>query len=225
MAMTNDQWTAVDRYIQDTLLGFDAALDAALNASAAAGLPPIAVSASQGKLLSIMAKAIGARRILELGTLGGYSGIWLARALPPGGVLITVELNPQHAEVARRSFERAGLAGVVDLRVGQALDVLPRLSAEGLGPFDFVFIDADKAHYPEYLDWAIRLCRPGGLIVADNVVREGAVLDATSTDSSVQGVRRLLASLASDPRVDATAVQTVGVKGYDGFALIRVAEP
>jgi hypothetical protein len=133
MAMTNDQWTAVDRYIQDTLLGFDAALDAALNASAAAGLPPIAVSASQGKLLSIMAKAIGARRILELGTLGGYSGIWLARALPPGGVLITVELNPQHAEVARRSFERAGLAGVVDLRVGQALDVLPRLSAEGWG--------------------------------------------------------------------------------------------
>jgi predicted O-methyltransferase YrrM len=223
--MTQDRWTAVDRYIDDRLLTSDTVLESVLEASAAAGLPPIAVSPSQGKFLFIMAKAIGAKRILELGTLGGYSGVWLARALPPDGRLVTLEAATTHAEVARRNFERAGLADVVDLRVGQALDVLPQLEIDGSGPFDFAFIDADKGHYPEYVDWAIRLCRPGALIVADNVVRDGAVIDAASVDLSVHGVRKFMDRLGSDRTVAATVIQTVGTKGYDGFAVILVGKP
>lgn len=220
--MTQDQWTAVDGYIGESLLGSDPVLDGVLDAAAAAGLPAIAVSPSQGRFLSIMARAIGATRILELGTLGGYSGIWLARGLPPGGQLVTVEVDPKHADVARRSFERAGVSGVIDLRIGPALDVLPQLAAEGAAPFDLVFIDADKVHYREYFDWAVRLCRPGALIIADNVVRNGAVVDATSNDTAVRGVRRLMDRLGADGRVTATAIQTVGAKGYDGFAVALV---
>jgi predicted O-methyltransferase YrrM len=213
---------AVDRYLDDTIVGADAALEAALASSAAADLPAISVSPSQGKLLHVIAKAMGARRILELGTLGGYSAIWLARALPPGGRLVTIEADPKHADVARRNLERAGVAAVVDLRVGAALDVLPQVQAERSGPFDFVFIDADKANYPQYLDWAIRLSRPGSLIVADNVIRKGAVIEAGTSDTAVAAMRRMMAQLQSDPRVTATAIQTVGVKGYDGFAAILV---
>lgn len=220
--MTQDGWSAVDRYIDESLLGADETLDAVLEACAAAGLPSISVSPSQGKLLFVMAKAMGARRILEVGTLGGYSGIWLARALPSDGLLVTIEVDHARAEVARRNFERAGLVSLIDLRVGSASDLLPRIGAEGLGPFDFVFIDADKARYAEYLEWGIRLCRPGSLIVADNVIREGAVVEAESQDSSVQGVRRFITAVGTDRRVVATAIQTVGIKGYDGFAAMVV---
>ncbi len=195
-----------------------------MQTSAAAGLPPINISPPQGKLLYLLAKAMGARTILELGTLGGYSAIWLARALPAGGRLVTIELDAANADVARGNFLRAGCAGMVDLRVGPALEILPRIEAERLGPFDFVFIDADKVNYAEYLDWSINLARAGSVIVADNVVRRGAVVDATSTDQAVLGVRRFYAALDSDPRVSATAIQTVGVKGYDGFAVILVME-
>ena len=222
--MTQDRWTAVDRYLEGRLLGTDPSLDAVVEACAAAGLPPIAVSPSQGKLLFVLAKAMGARRILEIGTLGGYSGIWLARALPSNGLLVTLELEAAHAEVARRNFERAGVASQVDLRIGPALDLLPQIDTEALGPFDFVFIDADKVHHAEYLAWAIRLCRHGSLILADNVVREGAVLDSASEDPSVQGVRRFMAALGADGRVTATGIQTVGDKGYDGFTAAVVTE-
>jgi predicted O-methyltransferase YrrM len=221
--MTQDQWTAVDRYIEDSLLESDPALDGVLEASAAAGLPSIAVSPTQGKLLFVLARAMNATRILEIGTLGGYSGVWLARALPPDGRLVTIEADPKHAAVARLSFERAGLSGVVDLRIGRALDVLPQLEEEGARPFDFVFIDADKGNYPEYLKWAIRFCRRGGLIIADNVVRHGAVIDGSSEDSSIRGVRRFMDRLGADEHVMATAIQTVGKKGYDGLAFIFVA--
>ena len=217
-----DLWTAVDGYITEQLVGHDTALTAAIESSAAAGLPAISVSPSQGKLLHVLAKTMGARRILELGTLGGYSAIWLARALPPDGRLITVEADARHADVARRNFARAGVASRVDLRVGRGLDVLPDLEAERAGPFDFVFIDADKVNYPHYLDWAIRLCHPGSLIVADNVVRKGAVIDGKSEDAAVQAVRRMMTALRTDPRVTATVIQTVGVKGYDGFAAVLV---
>jgi predicted O-methyltransferase YrrM len=220
--MTQDRWTAVDAYIDESVLGFDPVLNDVLEASAAGGLPSIAVSPSQGKFLFIIAKAIGARRILELGTLGGYSGVWLARALPPDGRLVTIEVDPKHAEVARRSFERAGVARVIDLRVGQALDVLPQLGAEESAPFDLAFIDADKGHYPEYLKWAVQLCRPGALIIADNVVRDGAVIDATSEDPAVRGVRRFMDQLGADGQVAATVIQTVGAKGYDGLAVLLV---
>jgi predicted O-methyltransferase YrrM len=217
-----DRWIAVDRYIDDTLVSTDDALEAAIASSHAAGLPSIAVSPSQGKLLFVLAKAMGARRILELGTLGGYSAIWLARALPADGRLVTIEFEPKHADVARRNLERAGVAPQVDLRVGPALDVLPQIESEKLAPFDFVFIDADKVNYPQYLDWAIRLCRPGSLILADNVIRKGAVIDAGSGDEAVQAVRRMMTRLHSDPRVTSTAIQTVGTKGYDGFAAVLV---
>jgi len=220
--MTQDRWTAVDRYLGGALLGEDPSLDAVVEACAAAGLPPIAVSPTQGKLLFVLAKAMGARRILEIGTLGGYSGIWLARALPSNGRLVTLEVHPAHAEMARRNFERAGVTSKVDLRIGPALDLLPQIEIEAPGSFDFVFIDADKVHHAEYLAWAIRLCHPGGLIVADNVVRQGSVLDSASEDPTVQGVRRFLAALGADRRVTATAVQTVGDKGYDGFAVALV---
>lgn len=224
--MTQDTWNAVDRYIADTLLPPDPALEAAVKASDAAGLPPIAVAPNQGKLLHLLARAMGARRILEVGTLGGYSTIWLARALPEGGRMVTLEFEPRHAEVARANLARAGLADRVEVRVGRAIDSMPGLLDEGLAPFDLVFIDADKVGYPDYLAWSLKLTRKGSLIVADNVVRNGKVADAASTDANVQGVRRFNAMLAAEPRVEATAIQTVGVKGWDGlaFALV-VADP
>lgn len=217
--VSKDQWSAVDRYISDLFVGPDPALDAALAASAAAGLPDIQVSVPAGKLLHLVARAIGARSVLEIGTLGGYSTIWMARAVPPGGRVITLEMSPTHAAVARANIARAGLADVVDVRLGRALDSLPQLAVEGAGPFDFVFIDADKPNIAEYFTWAIRLSRPGGVIVVDNVVRNGAVIDAASDDASVQGVRRFNALAAANPRVSTTAIQTVGSKGYDGFSL------
>lgn len=220
--MTQENWNAVDRYINDRLLVPDPALSAALQASDAAGLPQISVSASQGKLLQLLAQAQGARSILEIGTLGGYSTIWLASGLPRDGRLITLEFDPKHAEVARANVARAGLADIVELRLGRALDTLPQLVAENRGPFDLIFIDADKPGYPDYLAWALRLSRRGTLIIADNVVRDGAVVDAASTDPAVQGVRRFIDMLAAEPRVSATAVQTVGSKGYDGFAIALV---
>jgi predicted O-methyltransferase YrrM len=224
--MTEAQWTAVDRYFTDLLVPADPALDAALAASDAAGLPPHNVAPNQGKLLLLLARLQGARRILEIGTLGGYSTIWLARALPAGGRLITLEADAKHAKVARANIARAGLADVVELRHGPALETLPQLAAEGRGPFDLIFIDADKPNNPAYLAWALRLSRRGSLIIADNVVRNGAVIDAASTDPSVQGVRRFTELLAAEPRVSATAIQTVGSKGYDGFAIALVtADP
>ena len=215
-------WATVDRYIAEQLVPADAALDAALEASTAAGLPAIAVAPNQGKLLYLLARLRGARRILELGTLGGYSTIWLARALPEDGRLVTLEADPRHAEVARENIARAGLDTRVAVRVGRALDTLPVLAEEGAGPFDFTFIDADKPAMPDYFTWALRLSRPGSLIVCDNVVRDGALADASSTDASVQGVRRLHEMIAAEPRVSATTIQTVGSKGYDGFTLALV---
>ena len=224
--MTQDQWTAVDRYITDLLAPSDPALDAALQATADAGMPQINVAPNQGKLLHILALAQGARAILEIGTLGGYSTIWLARALPAGGRLITLEADPKHAAVARANIARAGLADVVEVRLGPALELLPRLAAEERGPFDLVFIDADKANTAAYFAWALKLARRGSLIITDNVVRNGAVIDAGSTDASVQGVRRLHEAMAAEPRVSATTIQTVGSKGYDGLAIAVVtAEP
>ncbi len=220
--MTQEQWTAVDRYITDLLVPADPALDGALQAAADAGLPAINVAPNQGKLLHILARAIGARRVLEIGTLGGYSTIWLARALPADGVLITLEYNPKHAEVARANIDRAGLSNIVEVRVGAALESLPRLAAEGHGPFDLVFIDADKENTAAYFDWALKLTRPGSLIVVDNVVRDGAVIDPDSDDRSVQGIRRFNAAMAAEPRVTGTIVQTVGSKGYDGLAIALV---
>jgi len=222
--MNQQQWTRVDQYFTDLLVRPDLMLDAALEASDAAGLPQIQVSPNQGKLLMILAQAQGARNILEIGTLGGYSTIWLAQALPSNGRLITLEAVPTHAKVARANIERAGCADRVEVRLGRALETLPQLAAEGLGPFDFIFLDADKQTYPEYLNWCIKLSRRGTMIVADNVVRRGAVVDTESRDADVQGVRRFLDLLASDPRVSATAIQTVGSKGYDGLALAVMTE-
>jgi predicted O-methyltransferase YrrM len=221
--LSQERWTAVDRYLTDLLVPPDPALDAALEASAAAGLPPINVAPNQGKLLHVLARAIGARRILEIGTLGGYSTIWLARALPVDGRLITLEADPRHAEVARANIARAGLAGVVEVRLGPALDTLPQLSSDHGEPFDLVFIDADKQSNADYFGWAMRgLTRPGSLIVVDNVVRGGAVVEPDSDDPRVAGTRRLFDVLGTEPRVSATAVQTVGSKGYDGFAIAVV---
>jgi predicted O-methyltransferase YrrM len=216
------QWTAVDDYFADLLLPADAALDAALAASDAAGLPRIAVSPLQGRLLYLLARFGRARRILEVGTLGGYSAIWLARALPPDGRLVSLELEPKHAQVARANLARAGLAGVAEVRVGPAADSLAQLEREGAAPFDLIFIDADKTGYPDYWHAALKLARVGTLIVADNVVRKGAVADAASTDANVQGVRRYHELVAAEPRVQATGLQTVGVKGYDGFCIALV---
>lgn len=220
-----DQWTAVDRYLEDLLIEPDPVLRSVLESMARAGLPAISVSPTQGKLLFLLAKAMGAHRILEIGTLAGYSTICLARALPADGLVVTLEVSPEHAAVARDNFALAGVGELVDLRVGRALDVLPQLASEGGGPFDFIFIDADKGSYPEYLAWAIDLARPGSLIVADNVVRDGAIIDAESNDAAVQAVRRFNTAAATDPRVTATAIQTVGVKGYDGLAVILVTSP
>jgi len=220
--MPESPWSQVDRYLSDLLIAPDPVLDAALEASSAAGLPPISVTPNQGKFLQLLARIQGSRSILEIGTLGGYSSIWLARALPAGGRLVTLESEPRHAEVARANFLRAGLSGVIDLRVGRASDTLPRLAAEGTPPFDFVFIDADKAGIPEYFTLSLGLSRPGTVIVVDNVVRNGAVVDAASTDPSVVGVRRFNEMLAAEKRVSATTLQTVGSKGYDGFTLAVV---
>ena len=222
--MTKELWTDVDRYLTAHLVPPDAALDAALATSAAAGLPEIAVSPNHGKLLHLLAKVQGAKKILEIGTLGGYSSIWLARALAPGGHLITLENDPRHADVARANLGNAGLGRIVQVRVGAALDTLPQLEAEGRGPFDLIFIDADKVNTPSYFRWALTLSRPGSLIVVDNVVRDGAVADASSTDQAVQGMRQFFELVRSEPRVEATAVQTVGIKGYDGLALLRVID-
>jgi predicted O-methyltransferase YrrM len=223
--MSKQRWSEVDRYVEDLLLGPDAALEAALQASAEAGLPAIAVTPAQGKLLHLLARVQGASSILELGTLGGYSTIWLARALQPGGRVLTLELDASYAEVALANIERAGLADLVELRVGPALDTLHGLVAEGAGPFDLIFIDADKQGTPEYFAQALELSRPGSVIVVDNVVRAGALADAASEDPRVVGMRRfheLLAHERSGQRVTATTIQTVGSKGYDGFTLALV---
>ncbi|MEV5682023.1 O-methyltransferase [Streptomyces sp. NPDC052164] len=222
--MTQARWTAVDNYFNGLLVGPDEALDAAVGASGAAGLPAIQVAPNQGKLLNMLARLQGARTILEIGTLGGYSTIWLARALPAGGRLVTLEADPAYAEVARANIARAGLAEVVEVRVGPALETLPALAAEGYGPFDVVFIDADKPSNPDYLAWSVELTRPGSLIIADNVVRDGDVVDADSTDPKVQGVRRFTELVAADPTLSATALQTVGDKGYDGLMAVLVTE-
>lgn len=208
-------WSAVDGYITGTLVPSDPALDAALETAAAAGLPAINVAPNQGKLLHLLARLKGARTILEIGTLGGYSTIWLARALPAGGRLITLEVDPKHAEIAAGNIGHAGLTDVVEVRLGPALESLPNLE----GPFDMVFIDADKPSNPDYFAWALRLTEPGGLIVIDNVVRGGAVVEAESRDANVEGVRRLNEMIAAEPRVSATTIQTVGVKGYDGLTI------
>lgn len=220
-------WTAVDQYITDLLVPTDPALDAALRASTAAGLPPIAVTPNQGKLLELLARVQGARTILELGTLGGYSTIWLARALPANGRLVTLEAEPRYAEVAEANIARAGFAEIVEMRVGPALQAMPQLLAEDAGPFDLIFIDADKANNPGYFEWSLKLSRPGTLIITDNVVRDGAILDPDAFDPTlgnegIRGVRRFYEMVAAEPRVSATAIQTVGAKGHDGFALMLV---
>jgi predicted O-methyltransferase YrrM len=217
-----EAWSAVDDYVRSTLVPHDEALMAALRASEEAGLPGIQVSPPQAKLLSLLARTVGARQVLEFGTLGGYSTIWLARALGEGGRLITLEADARYAEVALRNIERAGLDDVVDLRVGAALDSLPALEEEGAGPFDLVFVDADKAHTPAYFAWSLEHALPGGLIVADNVVRDGKLADPACEDPAIVAQRRLHEMLAADPRVEATTIQTVGGKGYDGFTIARV---
>lgn len=220
--MSEELWTAVDGYIENLFLPDDPALTAALADSAAAGLPEIAVSPPQGKLLTLLARAIGARRILEIGTLGGYSAICLARALPAGGRLVTLELNPLHAGIARANIARAGLADRVEVRVGPGVESLAHLAAEGAAPFDLIFIDADKPSYVAYLAGVLPLARSGALIIADNVVRQGRVLDAAGDDANVQGARRFNERLAADPRLSAVVLQTVGSKGHDGLAMAVV---
>ncbi len=222
--MDLELWTAVDRYVCDLLVPSDPALDAAFADSAAAGLPDISVTPNQGMLLALLVRLSSARSVLEVGTLGGYSTIWLARAMGPNGRLITLELDPRHADVARKNIARAGLSETVDVRVGAALDILPRLAAEGAGPFDLAFIDADKPNNAEYFQWALRLSRPGSVIVVDNVVRGGGVVDDGSTDLATQGTRRLYEVMAAEPRASATVIQTVGSKGYDGFAIAVVTD-
>ena len=220
--MSEQQWLAVDPYLTDLLVAPDPALDGALRDSAAAGLPAIQVSPNLGKLLHLLARMHGARRILEIGTLGGYSTIWLGRALPPDGKLVTLESEARHAEVARANIQRAGLSGLTEIRLGRALETLPQIQADCGGPFDFIFIDADKQSNPEYFAWALKLSRVGTVIVIDNVIRNGAVIDAANQEPAILGVRRLNQMLADEPRVSATALQTVGSKGYDGFALALV---
>ena len=221
--MTNaKQQRAVDAYFTETIVAPDSALEEALAANAAAGLPSIDVSAPQGKLIHLLARMTGARKALEIGALGGYSTIWIARALPVDGRLISLELNAKRADVARRNVARAGLGGKVEVRTGAALASLPKIEAEGHGPFDFVFIDADKTNNAAYVEWSLRLSRPGTAIVVDNVVRDGAVVDAASADPDVVGVRRMFEMMAREPRLSATAIQTVGAKGWDGFTLAIV---
>jgi predicted O-methyltransferase YrrM len=220
--MSQDLWTSVDDYINSIAVGTDAALDAAAASAAAAKLPPISVTPAHGKLLHLMVRAQGATRILEVGTLAGYSTIWLARAVPPGGRVITLEANATHADIARANVERAGLSGRIEIRLGNALDTLPQLASEKQPPFDFTFIDADRPNLADYFDWAVRLSHPGSVIVVDNVVRKGGVIDASSDDPNIKGVRRFNDRLKDDTRVSATMVQTVSAKGYDGFAMALV---
>ena len=222
--MDQETFSAVDAFIGETIVEEDEALRRAVEAAEEAGLPAIQVSPPQGKLLALLVRLVGARRILEFGTLGGYSAILMARALPQDGRLISLEANPEYAEVARRSIEAAGVGEKVEVRVGPALEALPALEEEGAGPFDLVFIDADKVNTPNYFAWALDRTRPGGLIVADNVVRDGSLAGASDPDEATQAQRRLHESLAGEPRVDATTIQTVGVKGYDGF-LVALVEP
>jgi predicted O-methyltransferase YrrM len=221
--MSKDQWAAVDQYIGEALMKGDPTYEFALKNSDEAGLPAIQVSPAQGKFLQLLAQSMGARRILEVGTLGGFSTLWMARALPADGKLITLEFDPKHAEVARANIKQAALPPSIEVRVGDAKQTLPALAAEGGAPFDLIFIDADKSGYPEYFKWALKLSRPGTVIIADNVVRNGGVADAASTDASVLGVRRMNELVAAEPRVSATAIQTVGSKGYDGFMIARVS--
>lgn len=221
--MSQETWTSVDRYLADLLLPPDPALDAALASSAAAGLPPIQVSALQGRLLHLFARMVGARKVLEIGTLGGYSTIWLARALSSDGTLVSLELEARHAEVARGNLERAGLDSLVEVRVGPAARSLRAMIDEGVEPFDFVFIDADKEGYPEYLDLTLALSCPGTVIVADNVVRQGEIVNPANSEERVRGLRTFLERASADRRLNGTAVQTVGTKGYDGFAIFLVS--
>jgi predicted O-methyltransferase YrrM len=220
--MSQNLWTAVDHYIVESLVRSDPVLEATLAANADAGLPAFDVSANQGKFLHLLARIQGARRVLEIGTLGGYSTIWLGRALPPDGLLVTLESDPKHIAVARANVKRAGLLCTVEFREGPALESLARLRQEDVAPFDFVFIDADKPNNPAYLEWSLRLARPGTVIVGDNVVREGAVINSRDPDGRVQGVRRFFEMMAGEPRLAATALQTVGSKGYDGFSIALV---
>jgi predicted O-methyltransferase YrrM len=220
--MSQELWTKVDEYINSVTIGPDAALEAASAAAVAAQLPPISVTPAHGKLLQLMARAYGAKRILEVGTLAGYSTIWLARAVAPDGRVITLEANAMHADIARTNIERAGLTGIIEVRLGNALDTLPQLKAEPQPPFDFTFIDADRTNLAEYFDWAVRLSHPGSIIIVDNVVRKGGVIDQSSDDPNVKGVRRFNDRLKGDTRVSATMVQTVSAKGYDGFAMALV---
>lgn len=222
--MAQDTWTAVDDYVTGLLAPPDEALAAAVRAGEAAGLPQIQVSPPQGKLLHLLARAIGARSILEFGTLAGYSTIWLARALPADGRLITLEADPKYAEVAAVSIAAAGLGELVEVRVGPALDQLPQLDADGAGPFDLTFIDADKVHTPDYFAWTLEHTRSGGLIVADNVVRDGRLVDLDDEEPTIAAQRRFHEQLAAEPRVEATTIQTVGSKGHDGFSLIHVLD-
>lgn len=221
--MSQELWSAVDAYVASTVVHEDDALRAAVESSRAAGLPEIAVSPSLGTLLHLLTRLTGAHRVLEIGTLGGYSTIWMARGLAEGGRLVTLESDPGHASVARANFARAGLDGVIQLREGKALETLPHVPVAP--PFDLVFIDADKPNIPAYFEWALRLTRPGSVIVVDNVVRDGALADAASTDAAVQGVRQLHDLLSREPRVTATTIQTVGLKGYDGVLIALVGRP
>jgi predicted O-methyltransferase YrrM len=217
--VSQELWTDVERYIDGLLIPSDPVLEAAVAASEAAGLPAIAVTPGQGKLLYLLARVQRARRILEIGTLAGYSTLWMARALPAEGCIVTLEADPKHCEVAQANLARADVAPLIDLRLGRALDTLPELAAEGLEPFDMVFIDADKENTEAYFRWALRLSRAGAVIVVDNVIREGEVADPDSSDPRVQGIQRFNEAIAADPRVEATTMQTVGSKGYDGFTL------
>ncbi len=220
--MNQELWTEVDAYIKEKMVPDDHVLTAAQQNGIDAGLPAIAVSPTQGKLLYLLARMCRARNILEIGTLAGYSTIWLARALPAGGHVVTLEMDPKHAEVSRKNFALAGLDKIIELRLGKALDSLPRVAAEGRGPFDLIFIDADKTNIPGYFEWSLKLSRPGSVIVVDNIIRDGKVIDASSKDPNIQGVRQFNEMLKSETRVSATEVQTVGEKGYDGFALLIV---
>jgi predicted O-methyltransferase YrrM len=223
MAKTaKDVWAAVDRYFVEHLVPSDSAMEDALARNRETGLPAIDVTPLQGKFLELLVRISGARRVLELGTLGGYSTLWLARALPEDGSVVTLELEPKHAAIARANLERAGLLSRVDLRVGRALDLLKALVTSGAEPFDLIFIDADKSSYPEYLEWSLKLARPGTVLVGDNVVRDGKVINPKSPDPHIQGVRRFTELVAAEPRLSATVLQTVGSKGYDGFALAVV---
>jgi predicted O-methyltransferase YrrM len=222
--MSQKLWNEVDHYLDDTLVQQDAALAEALASSDAAGLPSISVAPSHGKFLHLLARIKGARRILEIGTLGGYSTIWLARALPPDGRLITLEYDSKHADVASANLARAGVADKVDIRIGRALDTLPQIAAERQAPFDLIFIDADKPSNPDYFRWALKLSHRGSVIVIDNVIRRGAVIDTNSGDDNIRGVRKMHELIGAEPRVSATAIQTVSVKGYDGFTLALVVD-